>query len=129
MATFQALSIKRQVYQGEDGNLSVEIGDITLAAAGNGAVGSVIEFIELPIGIQIVGVDIINEALGAGVTVAVSCGATVLVAAASKAAAGAATSPIFPYLTTDTQKVTAVIAGAAATGKLSIAVRYRAIGY
>jgi hypothetical protein len=95
----------------------------------NGAANSIIEFIEFPIGMQIVGVDIINEALGAGVTVAVSCGATILVAAVSKAAAGVSTTPIFPYLTTGTEKVTATIAGAAATGKLGIAVRYRAIGY
>lgn len=129
MATFQANSLSRRVYQADAGNQSVEVGDITLAAASNGAVNSIIQFFELPIGMQIVGIDIVNEALGAGVTVSVACGTTTLIPATAKATAGAVSTPIFPYITSDTEQVSVTIAGAAATGKLGIAVRYRAIGY
>ncbi|EPD8213591.1 hypothetical protein ACSEBM_004382, partial [Yersinia enterocolitica] len=104
--------------------LSLAEGQIILKDA---AVGDVIEFLELPIGMRIYGV---SEALGAGVTVEVKSGTTTLVAAASHTAAVAKNVPIVPYSTqTAGEKVTAVIAGGAANGRLVVNILYVAVGY
>ncbi|HDL8243990.1 hypothetical protein ACS769_03920 [Yersinia enterocolitica] len=124
MTIIKAPSIGDAVYQGPQGNLSLAEGQIILKDA---AVGDVIEFLELPIGMRIYGV---SEALGAGGTVEVKSGTTTLVAAASHTAAVAKNVPIVPYSTqTAGEKVTAVIAGGAANGRLVVNILYVAVGY
>ncbi|MEE3649459.1 MULTISPECIES: hypothetical protein [unclassified Brenneria] len=127
MATILAPSIRDAVYQGPQGNLSIAEGRITLAAA---AVNDVVELLELPIGMRIYGVDVISSALGADVTVEIKSGDHVLVAAASHAAAVAKSVPVAPYSTVVAgEKITATIAGGAATGELVVLVKYTAVGY
>ncbi|UCZ75329.1 hypothetical protein LHK94_20460 [Dickeya zeae] len=127
MATIQAPSMRDAVYQGPQGNLSIAEGQITLKAA---AANDVVELLEMPIGMRIYGVDVISDALGANVTVEIKSGDKVLVAAAAHSAAVAKSVPIAPYSTaTDGEKITATIAGAAATGNLTVLVKYTAVGY
>lgn len=127
MATIQAPSMRDAVYQGPQGNKSIAEGQIVLAAA---AIGDVIELLEMPIGMRIYSLEIVSDALGAGVTVAIKSGATTLVAAASHAAAVTKVVPIVPYSTIAAgERITATIAGAAATGRLVVNVNYVATGY
>ncbi|RNM07942.1 hypothetical protein [Dickeya undicola] len=129
MATIQAPSMRDAVYQGPQGNLSIAEGQITLKAA---AVNDVVELLDMPIGMRIYGVDVISDALGANVTVEIKSGDKVLVAAAAHSAAVAKSVPVAPspYATiVDGEKITATIAGAAATGNLTVLVKYTAVGY
>ncbi|NKI73547.1 hypothetical protein Dpoa2040_000749 [Dickeya sp. CFBP 2040] len=127
MATIQAPSMRDAVYQGPQGNLSIAEGQITLKAA---AVNDVVELLEMPIGMRIYGVDVISDALGANVTVEIKSGDKVLVAAAAHSTAVAKSVPVAPYATiVDGEKITATIAGAAATGNLTVLVKYIAVGY
>ncbi|RLM26505.1 hypothetical protein BIY29_05450 [Brenneria alni] len=127
MAIIQAPSIRDAVYQGPQGNLSIAESSVTLSAA---AIGDVVELLEMPIGMRIYSVDVVSEALGADVTVTIKSGDQTLVAAASHAAAVARSVPVSPYSTvTAGEKITAVIAGGAATGRLVVNVKYVAVGY
>ncbi|UDQ77743.1 hypothetical protein LJQ72_09405 [Pectobacterium brasiliense] len=127
MATIQAPSMRDAVYQGPQGNLSLAESQIVLAAA---AVGDVVELLEMPIGMRICSIDIVSDALGANTTVAIKSGNQTLVAAASHAAAVAKSVPIVPYSTVARgEKITATIAGGAATGRLVVNVKYVAVGY
>ncbi|MFJ5456282.1 hypothetical protein [Pectobacterium sp. CHL-2024] len=126
MATIQAPSMRDAVYQGSQGNLSLAESQIVLAAAA----GDIVELLEMPIGMRICSIDVVSEALGAGVTVEVKSGTHTLVAAASHADAVAKSVPVVPYSTADSgEKITATIAGGAATGRLVINVKYVAVGY
>ncbi|KGA34237.1 hypothetical protein KU74_12235 [Pectobacterium brasiliense] len=127
MATIQAPSMRDAVYQGPQGNLSLAESQIVLAAA---AAGDIVELLEMPIGMRIHSVDVVSDALGAGVTVVVKSGAHTLVAAASHADVVAKSVPVVPYSTvTSGEKITATIAGGAATGRLVVNVKYVAVGY
>ncbi|MDG0795648.1 hypothetical protein [Pectobacterium punjabense] len=127
MATIQAPSMRDAVYQGPQGNLSLAESQIVLAAA---AVGDVVELLEMPIGMRIYSVDVVSDALGANTTVAIKSGNQTLVAAASHAAAVAKSVPVVPYSTAASgEKITATIAGGAATGRLIVNVKYVAVGY
>ncbi|MEI7232855.1 hypothetical protein [Pectobacterium carotovorum] len=127
MATIQAPSMRDAVYQGPQGNLSLAESQIVLAAA---AAGDIVELLEMPIGMRICSVDLVSEALGVGVTVEVKSGAHTLVAAASHADAVAKSVPVVPYSTAvNGEKITATIAGGAATGRLVVNVKYVAVGY
>ncbi|GLY59274.1 hypothetical protein Pcaca05_01320 [Pectobacterium carotovorum subsp. carotovorum] len=127
MATIQAPSMRDAVYQGPQGNLSLAESQIVLAAA---AVGDVVELLEMPIGMRICSIDIVSDALGANTTVAIKSGNQTLVAAASHAAAVAKSVPIVPYSTVAAgEKITATIAGGAATGRLVVNVKYVVVGY
>ncbi|GKV88516.1 hypothetical protein [Pectobacterium carotovorum] len=127
MATIQAPSMRDAVYQGPQGNLSLAESQIVLAAA---AAGDIVELLEMPIGMRICSVDLVSEALGAGVTVEVKSGAHTLVAAASHADVVAKSVPVVPYSTAVSgEKITATIAGGAATGRLVVNVKYVAVGY
>ncbi|KFX07283.1 hypothetical protein KP22_04120 [Pectobacterium betavasculorum] len=127
MATIQAPSMRDAVYQGPQGNLSLAESQIVLAAA---AVGDVVELLEMPIGMRICSIDIVSDALGANTTVAIKSGNQTLIAAASHATAVAKSVPIVPYSTAASgEKITATIAGGAATGRLFVNVKYVAVGY
>ncbi|MFJ5320303.1 hypothetical protein [Pectobacterium parvum] len=127
MATIQAPSMCDAVYQGPQGNLSLAESQIVLATA---AVGDVVELLEMPIGMRIYSVDVVSDALGANTTVAIKSGNQTLVAAASHAAAVAKSVPVVPYSTAASgEKITATIAGGAATGRLIVNVKYVAVGY
>ncbi|ENY0908422.1 hypothetical protein [Serratia ureilytica] len=127
MATIIAPSMRDAVYQGPQGNLSIAEGQIVLAAA---KAGDVVELLDMPIGMRIYSLDIVSDALGAGVTVAIKSGTTTLVAAGSHAAAVAKVVPIVPYSTiTSGEKITATVAGGDASGRLVVTVKYVATGY
>ena len=91
MATIQAPVMRDAVYQGPQGNLSFAESQIVLAAA---ASGDVVELLEMPIGMRICSIDVVSEALGAGVTMEVKSGTDTLVAAASHADAIAKSVPM-----------------------------------
>ncbi|WEF10304.1 hypothetical protein M9782_13865 [Pectobacterium actinidiae] len=127
MATIQAPSMRDAVYQGPQGNLSLAESQIVLAAV---AAGDIVELLEMPIGMRIYSVDVVSDALGANTTVAIKSGNQTLVAAASHAAAVVKSVPVVPYSTVVSgEKITATIAGGAATGRLVVNVKYVAVGY
>ncbi len=126
MATKQASSLNKRVYQGEDGNLSKEGFVYTFAAD---AVGTEIQGLRLPAGLRITGVEYVNAALGASVTFDVKVGSTTLVAGISASAANSGYKPIEHVDTTvDNTILSVVVGGAAATGKLTVRIHYTAIG-
>ncbi|MFJ5427678.1 hypothetical protein ACIPUP_00720 [Pectobacterium actinidiae] len=127
MATIQAPSMRDAVYQGPQGNLSLAESQIVLTAA---AAGDIVELLEMPIGMRIYSVDVVSDALGANTTVAIKSGNQTLVVAASHAAAVVKSVPVVPYSTVVSgEKITATIAGGAATGRLVVNVKYVAVGY
>ncbi|CAM3629619.1 MULTISPECIES: hypothetical protein [Yersinia] len=127
MSSIKAPSMGDTVYQGPQGNLSLAEGQIILNKADD---GTVIELLELPLGICIYGLSVVSEALGAGVTLAVKSGATELLAANAHDIAVANYTPIVPYSTVAAgEKITAIIAGGKASGRLVVNIHYVAKGY
>ena len=119
-------------HAGEYGNQSVAIGKVTFEAD---AAGAVADILQLPPGITIVNARMVNDALGATTTIALgyrfkdpndgSDDASALIAATGTATAGNTVSaaksveinggPIY---------ITAILAGAAATGDVEAIIEY-----
>jgi hypothetical protein len=127
MTTIQAPSMRDAVYQGAQGNKSIAEGQIVLK---NAAAGDVIELLDMPMGMRITSLEIVSDALGAGVSIAVKAGDKTLVPAASHSAAVAKIIPIMTHSTlSQSEKISATIAGGSATGRLIVNVNYIATGY
>ncbi len=135
MATLLAQRYARKPANGEWGDASIFSSSIILAAA---PIADVINFASLPAGCEVINVELINDALGAGVTL--NCGYAFVdptngtavpayyQAAASKATAGKTSSVAHPITHNDPTDVTATIAGGAATGKVTAIITYRFVG-
>ena len=127
MATITAPTMRDRVYaNGAHGNLSLEIGKVTLSAA---AVDDVAELLEFPVGMKFVGVRVVSDGLGASVTVDIKVGDTVLVSDVDVSAAGSVIEACTPVYTEKKQSLTATIKGGAATGELIVMPEYLAVGY
>ena len=125
MATKNSTLLNKRVYQGEDGNVSKEGFNYTLASA---QIGDVINGLKFPAGTKATGVEYINAALGTGVTLDVKLGSTTLVSALSCAAAGKGYIPVADTLITTDSIFSLVIGGAAATGAVTFRLVYESIG-
>ncbi|EIP3426472.1 hypothetical protein LSE82_005361 [Salmonella enterica] len=122
-----APSFQENVYQGAHGNESVVEGFADLNAV---AVNTQVRLLRLPIGMRINAVQLVTGDLGAGVTITVKSGDHELVHADDAHAKVAHHFVVEPYSTqADGELLTVVTGGAAATGKLSVLVRYSVVGY
>ncbi|ELD4017354.1 hypothetical protein QI600_003181 [Salmonella enterica] len=122
-----APSFQENVYQGAHGNESVVEGFADLNAV---AANTQVRLLRLPIGMRINAVQLVTGDLGAGVTITVKSGDHELVHADDAHTKVAHHFVVEPYSTqTDGELLTVVTGGAAATGKLSVLVRYSVAGY
>ena len=128
MATFNAPSLDNVQYVGDRGS-AVEHGFIDLNAA---PIGTKIRLLDFSAGTKVFDVKLVNGALGAGSKVSIGVEAfdgtsfaeapANLLAATDTAAAGAARSAAAPVRYKQRFYVTATVTGAAATGRLDVAV-------
>ena len=125
MATKQASLLYKPVYHGEEGNLSKVGGSYTFAAD---ASGTIIQLRKLPIGTKITGVEYVNAALGASVTLDIAVGATTLVSALACATAGYGYRPVADALLAADSFLTVTVGGASATGAVTVRVMYEYVG-
>lgn len=136
MATLESSKLKVATYNGEDGNLSVADASYTAAAA---SIADVIRMVELPAGSRIVGVNVVNDALGASSTLACgyeykdsangSAAPAAFKAATATSSAGGFSGAFHPLATfQDPIYVTLTVGGAAITGKVSVIVYYESAG-
>lgn len=102
------------------------------------AAGTRIELEELPAGVELHNMSIVNDALGAGVTLAMgelfatasdgTTSANSLKAATAASTAGRISGDFHPKLLTTKRRPTITTAGGAATGKISVILNYVFIG-
>lgn len=130
MAQIIASTMRNNPFTGEDGNRSGDHGKHTLAAA---AIADTIDLLVIPAGSKLLGVAMINAALGATTTISLGWrnkdgtaggSATALLAATSTAAAAKANSVFAPISFTNDVVLYATVAGAAATGQLDVVTDY-----
>ncbi|EBZ6268895.1 hypothetical protein IIJ84_005106 [Salmonella enterica subsp. enterica serovar Oranienburg] len=122
-----APSFQENVYQGAHGNESVVEAFADLSAV---AANTEVRLLRLPIGLRINAVQLVTGDLGAGVTITLKSGDHELVRADDAHATVAHHFVVEPYSTqTDGELLTVVTGGGAATGKLSVLVRYSVVGY
>lgn len=126
MTIRQSETFKNRVYVGAHGNLSLEAGKLTAAAA---PINDVFEVLELPIGLKLTGVRLITEGLGATVTVDVKVNDVALVTAEAVANKTAKHVPIAPVYLKEKGILAVTIKGAAATGELVVMPEYVNVGY
>ncbi|WP_407330555.1 hypothetical protein [Enterovibrio sp. 27052020O] len=126
MATIKAPSMHNRMYVGAQGNLSMAFAAVTLKAA---AVATVVEMLDVPIGISVTGVRVNTSGLGAGAKVDIKLGETLLEANVDVSAAASLSIALPTTYTEEKAVLTATIKGAAATGKLEINPEYVATGY
>lgn len=126
--------MKETFYQGAQGNLSLHIVAVSLATLAAG--GTVVANTELPIGTQITGVRIINDALGTDTEVTVQIadreGNSTDLAVFDTATAGDSGAYVKPVYIGDEGPNDLVIensGSAAATGVVTIQLEYRFKGY
>ena len=125
MATKNSTLLNKRVYQGEDGNVSKEGFSFTFAGD---AAATVVQGLKFPAGTKATGVEYINAALGAGVTLDVKLGSTTLVSALSCAVAGKGYIPVADVLTADNALFSLVVGGGAATGAVTFRLVYESLG-
>lgn len=127
MATINGSSIRNRIYAGgAHGNVSVAMGFASLNAA---EVADVVNILEIPAGIQFLGVRVSTPAgLGTDVAVTVKVGDEVLASSVDVAAAATVVKTVVPFITTEKAKLTVTIAGGEATGDIHIIPEYVAIG-
>ena len=125
MATKNSTLLNKRVYQGEDGNVSKEGFSFTFAGD---AAATVVQGLKFPAGTKATGVEYINAALGAGVTLDVKLGSTTLVSALSCAVAGKGYIPVADVLTADNALFSLVVGGGAATGAVTFRLVYESTG-
>jgi hypothetical protein len=135
MAYVDSSKLRRAPANGEFGDLCTFPSSVVLAA---NPIADVIRFAQMPAGCEIIDVALVNDALGASVTlnagyeyVRASDGAAVpaaFQAAAAKSAAGKSVGAFHPIEFDSPINITATIAGAAATGKVTALITYRFLG-
>lgn len=108
--------------------------DFTFAAS---AIGTRVDLDQLPAGVLLEEIEVINDALGTGVTLSIgelyaagdgTTSATSLKAATAANAAGRIDGNFHPRILAKPMTPTLTVAGAAATGKISVIVRYKYVG-
>lgn len=135
MAAISASKLKRAPMNSAQGDACIFTSSVTLVAA---AIADVIEFAQLPAGCEVIDVELVNDALGASVTLnsgyryvdpAIGSAApAAFQAAAAKTTASKTSGTFHPVIFNDPIIVTSTVAGAAATGKVTAIITYRFIG-
>lgn len=134
MATLTATSVANIPPVGSAGNVSVQFGSYTFAAA---AIADKVRLCVIPAGAKVFNIAAINAALGASSTVALgweyvdgSAGgsSTAFLAATSTAAAGRAESTAAPVSFDKDVYLIGTVGGAAATGQYDVSVSYEFVG-
>ncbi|GLQ72909.1 hypothetical protein GCM10007932_22690 [Vibrio penaeicida] len=125
MATITAPSMHDRMYVGTHGNVSVAFAGALLQ---NVAVNDVVDLIEVPIGIKVMGVQIRSSGLGLNVKLDLALGDTPLLSQVDVATAGVQTLPCEAY-TERKSVLRATITGGVANGELAVTPQYVAVGY
>lgn len=136
MATILGDAINDLQMYGEYGNCSIADGGKTLAAAN---IADTVDLLQIEGPIRFEDIHMVNAALGASTTVSLGWrykdgtaggSATALLAATSTAAAARTngTSAPFSTLSGKTVVIYGTVAGAAATGRVDVVLRYKALG-
>ncbi|PSU24686.1 hypothetical protein CTM97_19340 [Photobacterium phosphoreum] len=127
MAKVIAQTMRDTVYAGAAGNLSIAFGKIDVKAA---VVDTEIEMLELPIGLEVVGVRVATESgLGADVTLDIKLNNKVIASAVNVATQSSVVIPIQPFYLVEKTVLTVVVKGAAATGSVSVMPEYVSVGF
>ncbi|CZF79719.1 hypothetical protein [Grimontia marina] len=127
MATiFKAPSMHDRMYVGAHGNTSTVFTKAELADA---AVGDTVEMIQVEVGISLIGLRVNTNGLGAGVTLDIKVGDTLLAGDVDVASAQNQVIPTDTVYTKSKQVLSATIKGASATGTLEINPEYVVKGY
>lgn len=126
----EAIGFTKPLKNGEYGSACKEARSVALSAA---AIGTEVDFIRLPAGTLLFGIEARNDALAASTTMQFGVrypdgGGTddddLLLAAASTATAGSRSSPGHPIMFDVDVIITGTVAGAAATGTVTVIVDY-----
>ena len=125
MTTIKAPTMADRIYVGTHGNLSMAKSKVVLAAA---AIGDVVEMLEVPVGIEVVGLRVSTTGLGAGVKGDIKLGDTVLKSDVDLASACNLVIACEAY-TEEKSTLTVTVKGAQATGTLKANPEYLAKGY
>lgn len=134
MATINGDNINDLQVYGAWGNTAVADGGKTLAAA---AIADTVDLMKIDGPCRIEDAHMINAALGAGVTISLGWryqdgsaggGAAAIFAATAAAAAGRVSMGLAPFSTTKGIVIYATVGGGAATGRIDVAVLYKALG-
>ncbi|HIF9272046.1 hypothetical protein [Photobacterium damselae] len=127
MAEIFAPSLNQAIYSGASGNLSAAVAQVKLKAV---EADSVIHLLDLPIGVQIIGFDLVTDGLGAGVKLELKAGNTVIATNQDAGSKVAKCTPIKPiYIKEHDVQLDIVTTGAKATGDLLIFLKYCFVGF
>lgn len=116
------------------GNACTAVYDFTFAAH---AIASRVELDTFPAGTELQGIEVINDALGGSTTLSIgelfatgdgTTSATSLKAATATSSAGKIDGNFHPRILSKPMTPTLTVGGAAATGKISVIVRYSYVG-
>lgn len=128
-----APSLRTIPKNGEYGDANVFVSEFIAAAT---PIADVIMFAKMPAGCQILGVELINDALGTSSTLSIGteevasgvANPTALRGATASNNAGSIRSTVHPITLDVPTYITATIGGAAITGKVTALISYRFVG-
>ncbi|AWK83557.1 hypothetical protein [Photobacterium damselae] len=127
MAEIFAPSMGQAIYNGTSGNLSTAVAYVKLKATPQ---DTTIHMLDLPIGVEILWVDVVTKGLGAGAKLDIKVGDIELVGEQSVATKVALHNIIAPvHIKEHNTRLDVVTKGASATGELHVFLTYRFIGY
>ncbi|HIF9430176.1 hypothetical protein [Photobacterium damselae] len=126
MTKIIAPSMRDTLYAGPAGNLSVAVTGVTLKAA---VTDTEVELIELPIGLNLIGLRVVTSGLGTGVKVDVKVGKKILATELDVSSKSAVTMAIEPVYLVDNTTLELVIKGGSATGDISVMPEYISVGF
>ncbi|PSU19617.1 hypothetical protein CTM97_21040 [Photobacterium phosphoreum] len=127
MAKVIAQTMRDTVYAGAAGNLSIAFGKVDVIAAD---VDTEIDTLELPIGLEVVGVRVATESgLGEDVTLDIKLNNTVIASAVDVAMQGSVVIPIQPLYLVEKTVLTVIVRDAVATGSISVMPEYVSVGF
>ncbi|AWK83830.1 hypothetical protein [Photobacterium damselae] len=126
MTKIIAPSMRDTLYAGPAGNLSIAMTGVTLKAA---VMNTEVELIELPIGLNLIGLRVITSGLGSGVKVDIKAGQKILMTELDVSIKKAISMTLDPVYLTETATLSLTIKGGTATGDISVLPEYISIGF
>lgn len=122
----KAPSMHDRMYVGAHGNVSQAFTGVALNAA---AIDTLVEMIQVEIGVSLIGLRVNTDGLGSGVMVDIKLGDTLLAADIDVSQAGSQALFIDTVYTRSKDVLTATIKGASANGRLEVNPEYVVKGY